>query len=107
MPVYLRKLASAAALWASCSSPWIFSAISLASNIASVSGVQCRLIGPDSLGKARDERVGGQLVADRRLCYAGQCRHQRRQVVQIEVVPDVDHEPQFAGAIRRRGAGAQ
>src|SRR6516164_10829348 len=103
MPVYLRKLASAAAVWASCSSPWIFSAISLASNIASVSGVQCRLVGADGLGKAHDECVSCQLVADRGLGGGDRC-DQRGQVVQIEVVPDVDHKPQFAGAIRRRGA---
>ena len=67
---------------------------------------QHRLVGADGLGKAHDECVSCQLVADRGLGGGDRC-DQRGQVVQIEVVPDVDHKPQFAGAIRRRGAGAQ
>src|ERR1700730_12654857 len=82
MPVYLRKVASASALWASCS-PWFFSAISVASTVPSVFGEQSArrpsaergLIGLNCFGKPHDQGIGRQFVADRRLgAGAQQCR---------------------------------
>src|SRR5215469_7190706 len=111
MPVYLRKLASASALCASSWWAWILSAISLASVASTRSPLsvtaQRRLIRADGSGKTHDECVGRQLVADRGLGDGGQGRDQRRQVVQVEVVADVDDDPQFGRALRRGGAGAQ
>src|SRR6516225_8339540 len=113
MPVNLRKFASASARWASCSSPRIFSAISVASTTGALpyrgplGAIEHRLVSPHGLGEAHDKSVSGQFVTNRGLGDGGQCRDQRRQVAQVEVVPDVDDEAQFSSAFRRGGAGAQ
>src|SRR5262249_52929064 len=114
MPVNLRKFASASAWWASCSSPRIFSAISVGSTtgvlpyrgpLGGRSAIERRLVSPHGSGEAHDKSVSGQFVTNRGLGDGGQCRDQRRQVAQVEVVPDVDDEAQFGAAFRRGGAG--
>src|SRR3954468_8627578 len=114
MPVNLRKVASAAAVWAS-SPPWIFSAISVASTCPSVlckpSGgcpaAQYSLVGLDCFAKAHHQGVGRQFVADRRLSDRRQGVDQRRQVFEVQIVSDIDDQTELCGALRRGGASAQ
>jgi hypothetical protein len=57
-----------------------------------------RLVGPDGGGKPGDQRIRCQFVADRGF---GEMRHRGdevRQIVEVEIVPGVDHEPQCGGA---------
>src|SRR5262245_16594176 len=105
MPVSLRKVASDSVLWASCP-PWIFSAISAASTgplrrkHRAVLPGQHRPVSADGFGETHNQGVGRQLVADRGLCRTRQRRYQWRQVMQVEVVSDIDGEPQFGGTVR-------
>src|SRR5690348_5496584 len=99
MPLYLRKVASAAALWAS-SPPWIFSAISVASTCPSRlhhpssggSAAQHSLIGLDGFAKAHHQSVGRQFMADRSLGDRRQRVDQRRQVFEVQIVADIDDQ---------------
>src|SRR6516164_5437714 len=106
MPVHLRNFASASAVWASCSSPRIFSAISVASTTGALlyrgpldghPAVERCLVSPHGLSEAHMQRIGGQFVPDRGLGKGRQRRDQRRQILQIEIVSDIDDEPQFGG----------
>src|ERR1700738_962353 len=114
MPVYLRKVASASALWASCS-PWIFSAISVASTVPSVFGdrsarrpsAERGLIGLNCFGKPHHQGIGRQFVADRSLGDRRQGVDQRRQVFEVQIMADIDDEAELGGARGGCGAGLQ
>src|SRR6266851_186178 len=69
-------------------------------------GQRC-LVGPDGGGEADDQGVGGQLVADRGFGQRRHGRDQGGQIVEVEVVPGIDDEPERGGARGRRRTGLQ
>ena len=65
--------------------------------VALCRAAECGLVGAHRCSKPHYQRVAGQLVADRGFGEARQSGGQRRQIVEVQIVADIDDQPKLGG----------